>query len=166
MSTAGAPPTLLSDAQVKAFIRDGMLLLPIKELPTSFHEGIWEKCGARWEEEAAAAAGAEHGARGPAMLGRFMFGELPELTQVLESPSWRGALTSLLGPGYVQHPHRTMHTKDLSGEGGPGVDQGFHKDGHHIPVRNHFPRWLICFYYPKTTTVDMGPTSVIAGSHL
>jgi hypothetical protein len=45
-----------------------------------------------------------------------------------------------------------------------GGDQDWHKDGHHIPIRHHFPRWIICFYFPMETTLGMGPTAVIPGS--
>ena len=46
------PPKLLTDTQVKDFIKDGMLLLPIEELPTSFHEGIYHKCAETWARAA------------------------------------------------------------------------------------------------------------------
>ena len=59
------------------------------------------------------------------MLGRFMFERLPELTQIINSPTLRGALTSILGPDYVQRPHRTMHVRELGEGGGPSSDQGW-----------------------------------------
>ena len=115
------PPKLLTDTQVKDFIKDGMLLLPIEELPTSFHEGIYHKCAETWARAADEPrdAGLGH------MLGRFMFERLPELTQIINSPTLRGALTSILGPDYVQHPHRTMHVRELGEGGGPSSDQGW-----------------------------------------
>ena len=82
-----------------------------------------------------------------------------QLGEVLRGPTLRGAMTSLLGPNYVQHPHRTMHTRADE----IGGDQDFHKDGHHIPIRHHFPRWVICFYYPMETLASMGPTAVLRG---
>ena len=33
-----------------------------------------------------------------------------------------------------------------------------------MPVRHHFPRWIICFYFPMETTLGMGPTAVIPGT--
>ena len=27
-----------------------------------------------------------------------------------------------------------------------------------MPVRDHYPRWLMCMYYPTDTTLEMGPT--------
>ena len=31
-------------------------------------------------------------------------------------------------------------------------------------MRHHFPRWIICFYYPHATVENMGPTGVLPGS--
>eukprot|EP01043_Picozoa_sp_COSAG02_P077770 COSAG02_NODE_17192_length_1022_cov_1.391116_1_plen_35_part_10 len=28
-----------------------------------------------------------------------------------------------------------------------GMDQNFHKDGHHIPMRHHRPRWIMGMYF-------------------
>ena len=39
-----------------------------------------------------------------------------------------------------------------------------HKDGHHIPVRDHRPKWMMGLYYPGEVTLDMGPTCVVGGS--
>jgi hypothetical protein len=49
-------------------------------------------------------------------------------------------------------------------------DQGFHKDGtDHGPtqatVRDHRPRHILALFFPHATTLDMGPTTVIPGSH-
>ena len=41
-----------------------------------------------------------------------------------------------------------------------------HKDGHHVPMRHHVPRWIIGFYYPFPCSMDMGPTGILPGSHL
>ena len=43
-------------------------------------------------------------------------------------------------------------------------DQGFHKDGHHIPVRDHRPRWIMGLYYPCKVKLDMGPTCIVPQS--
>ena len=52
-----------------------------------------------------------------------------------------------------------MHTRP---EG--SAPQGWHKDGHHVPLRSHRPRWIICFYYPGDTTIDMGATGIMPGA--
>jgi hypothetical protein len=47
-----------------------------------------------------------------------------------------------------------MHTKPLN-QTEVGSDQDWHKDGHHVPMRHHMPRWIICFYYPHATWVPL-----------
>jgi hypothetical protein len=42
--------------------------------------------------------------------------------------------------------------------------QTFHKDGHHIPVRDHRPRWIMGLYYPGEVKLDMGPTCIVPQS--
>ena len=99
---AADAPILLTDAQVKKFIVHGFLALPIKELGSAFHKSIYDKTKdafGRFTEEK----------QDP----RLVFGELPEMTDVINSPTLRGAMTSVLGSNYVQHPHRSMHTKPL-----------------------------------------------------
>jgi hypothetical protein len=145
---------LLDDMQVKQFIATGCLELRITELSPAFHERLYETCCER-----DAAAGAADAALA-AQARREVFVDIPELSQVVEGPTLAGALTSLLGRGYLQHPHRTMHTRP---EG--SSDQAWHKDGHHIPQRHHRPRWLIGFYFPGRTTADMGATGVMEGSY-
>ena len=152
---SAAEPALLSDAQVKQFVVDGFIALPIRELGSSFHRRVYDKSKAAF---ARIGAQGHHDAR-------VVFGELPEMTDVLRSPTLTGALTSVLGADYVQHPHRSMHVKEL-GATSVGADQAWHKDGHHVPMRHHFPRWIICFYYPHATTEDMGPTGILPGSQL
>ena len=147
LTSAGGAPKLLSDESVQSFIRDGFLLVPQPELPPSFHADVYERCKAYWTQPERPS-------------GREYFLAIPQLTEVLRTPSTVGALTSLLGPEYVQHPHRTMHTRADE----IGGDQDWHKDGHHVPIRHHFPRWIICFYFPMETTLGMGPTAVIPGS--
>ena len=62
--------------------------------------------------------------------GRAMqvFPAIPELqSEVVASPTVAGALTSLLGPGWCQHPHRTLHNYGKANghnlEESPGSDQ-------------------------------------------
>ena len=47
-----------------------------------------------------------------------------------------------------------------------GGDQNWHKDGHHVPMRSHHPRWVIIFWYPHQVTEDMVSTATVcrAGS--
>ena len=70
------------------------------------------------------------------------------------------ALRSLLGEGYVLHPHGGVHAKP------PGsVGQSFHKDGF-FPggghgIRYHRPEYLLFIYYPQDTTELMAPTGFV-----
>ena len=160
----------------------------LDSLSSDFHASVAAKCAA-YRDELETKADSH----------RSYFSQIPELEEVLAAPELVGGLQSLLGAGYVQHPHRTMHTRQGPG---PGGDQDWHKvrclfasreacrdghlvrsylprlatksftsvsaaaqDGHHIPIRHHFPRWIICFYYPTDVTEDMGPTAVIPSSH-
>ena len=38
--------------------------------------------------------------------------ELPEITDIVRSPTLSGALHSILGPGYAMHPHRVARAED------------------------------------------------------
>ena len=109
---ASAEQTLLCDAAVKSFLVDGFLALPLKELGSDFHKSMYEKSKARFAELQEAR-----------LDPRYVFNDLPEMSTVIASPTLRGALTSLLGPDYCQHPHRSMHTKPLHSEE-VGSDQG------------------------------------------
>ncbi|CAE8647502.1 unnamed protein product, partial [Polarella glacialis] len=143
---------LLSDEQVQRFIVEGYLELPpcgdgITSPGLAFHEGIFN---------AALALGPEAEARGNNILP-----ELPELVNVFESPQCKGALTSLLGPGYMMHPHRFCHKSE------PGrQEQRWHRDtywGHHH-ARSHCPYWVMALYYPQNTPLELGPTGILPRS--
>ena len=75
---------------------------------------------------------------------------------VLESPSVRGALSSILGPDYLAPSFGALHQ-------GMQQEQPFHCDGtdHAVTlttVRDHKPRRLIAMFYPGDVSRDMGPT--------
>ena len=48
-----------------------------------------------------------------------------------------------------------------------GSDQDFHTDDYsHAPGAQHFPRWVVAFYYPAVTTVraaQLGRRTIEAG---
>ena len=136
---------LLDDAAMRRFIVDGYLQVQA-DLPAEFHHRIRERIDAVL---------ARNGNPGDDILPH-----VPEIAQVFDSPSVRGALTSLLGPGYAIHPHRHCH--DL----GPGAGgQHWHKDDYvgDRNVRHHRFRWVMAFYYPQDVSADMGPTAVVPG---
>ena len=135
---------LLDDEQMAHFVEHGYVLLLLDELPDEFHESLYKKCEARFEE-----TGGKNG--------KEIFKEIPELHRVLASKTLQGGLTSVLGRDYTMHPARHMH---VSGN----RDGGFHKDGGHCSIRHHRQRWAMAMYYPGGCTASMGPTSVIPKS--
>eukprot|EP01051_Picozoa_sp_SAG22_P007748 SAG22_NODE_556_length_9120_cov_2.272475_3_plen_131_part_00 len=115
------------------------------------HTALCERARIRW----AAAVASDSQDTNPDLFqigsGRVLFPHLPELSEVLAAPTLRGAVGSLLGHDYVQHPHRSMHHRTAA-------DQDFHRDGSHCPVRHTCPHWLIVFYYPGEVTAASGPS--------
>ena len=90
---------------------------------------------------------------------------VPELARLLDEPVIRGALTSILGPGYYLHFHRHDHFA-LNNEAQP-----LHKDGDnhsHNAVdglrRIHRTRFAMLFYYPQDTPLAKGPTGIVPRS--
>ena len=94
-------PALLSDADVKQFLVDGCLALPMTDLPVGFHRELQAKSRAGFESLRAEGITED----------RYVYEQLPAMSDILSSPVLRGALISLLGEGYVQHPHRSMHVQ-------------------------------------------------------
>ncbi|MDE0024870.1 MAG: HEAT repeat domain-containing protein [Spirochaetaceae bacterium] len=134
---------LLDDAAMRRFIVDGYLQVQA-DLPAALHRRIRDRI------DTVLAGGGNPG--------DDILPYVPEIGQVFDAPSVRGALTSLLGPDYAIHPHRHCH--DL----GPGADgQHWHKDDYvgDQNVRHHRFRWVMAFYYPQDVSADMGPTAIL-----
>lgn len=140
------PPRLLSDAQVREFLAKGVLMLPVDELPPSFHRELHARAQAMHEAGLA--------------LGDNIYPGVAGLRDVMDGPTVRGALQSVLGGGYAWHSHRHMHNSSTQGE------QTFHKDGQRGPVTGFRPRAVMILYYPAGCVLDMGPTAVVPQSHL
>jgi hypothetical protein len=88
---------------------------------------------------------------------------LPELEEMLEAPNVKAVLTGLLGNGYMVDSARGSNfTRPGRSDSNPGPN--FHRDGND-KRRHHHPRMLMGLYYPQETTIDMGPTAVVARSH-
>jgi HEAT repeat protein len=142
-------PKLLTDAEMQRFVAHGYLCLRT-ELPESFHRGIFERFYTLIGTEA------------NLNPGNNLLPAVPELNQIFADPVVRGALTSVVGPDYVMHPHRALHNNP------PGSDaQRIHKDsywGYLRRVRNHRSRWAMIMYVPQATPLERGPTGVIPGS--
>ena len=136
------------------------------DVPTHIHETIYDKT-----DELFAEAMDFRGDRQHNPLNNIL-PLVPELQVVLESPEVRGALTSILGNGYVMHPHRHCHP-NFSGSTPSGKENGeerlmmpLHKDGHAggKRPRHRTPRWAILFYYPQPCFAEQGPTCIIPGT--
>ena len=136
---------LLRDDDIRRFITDGYVQVNAG-LPGEFHRDLYRKIENVLEEE---------GNPGNNILPR-----IPEIRRVFDQPAVRGALTSLLGPGYLMHPHRYCH---LNKPGSSG--QQWHKDDYIFDhnVRHARFRWVMAFYYPQDVSADMGPTGILPG---
>lgn len=91
---------------------------------------------------------------------------VPELQQVIDHPAVHGALQSILGPDYYLHLHRHVHDNPPGSKG-----QNLHKDSLYNSRfavdekrRHHRTRWLMLFYYPQDTPVELGPTAIMPRS--
>ncbi len=156
---------LLNDEDIRHFIVNGYVNITA-DVPTHIHETIYDKT-----DELFAGAIDFRGDRQHNPLNNIL-PLVPELQIVLESPEVRGALTSLLGNGYVMHPHRHCHP-NFAGTTPTGKENGeerlmmpLHKDGHAggKRPRHRTPRWAILFYYPQPCLADQGPTCIIPGT--
>jgi len=150
---------LLADEQMRGFIVNGFVKVQT-DLPADLHQRIFDKTDA--------------------IFGRSTTSErrynplnniLPmvhELQDVLESPQVQGALASILGNGFVLHPHRHCHPNFPLPplEGGHGLTMHLHKDGHATGKRprHRLPRWAILFYFPQECPIELGPTCLIPGN--
>ena len=156
---------LLNDEQIRHFIVNGYTNVTA-DLPTHIHETIYDKT-----DELFAGATDFRGDRQHNPLNNIL-PLVPELQVVLESQEVRGALTSILGNGYVMHPHRHCHP-NFAGSTPSGKENGeerlmmpLHKDGHAggKRPRHRTPRWAILFYYPQPCLAEQGPTCIIPGT--
>lgn len=165
-TAAAAAIRPLTLKQVKQFIRDGFIVLQINDVPEGFHDGVFAKALAMSDD----AKHAESGAKvklgpGGRMLAEGKESDWSTLAEdfetMLDTPTIRGAAATLAGAGCV-----------IPSAGSPSpltanpFDQQFHKDGTGTVVREHFPRTIGAWYYPHETTVIMGPTAIVPGSHL
>ena len=108
---SGVPGPLvrLKAEQVRSFVVDGYLVVRPDELGAGFHEELYERTcdlkGWRTEQQRGGASGPD-GEASPAWEG------LPEISDLVQSPTVQGALSSLLGDDCVMHPHRALHTSN------------------------------------------------------
>jgi len=142
-------PTLLSDEQMAEFIVNGFLVFNNlqNELPEKFSESIFDQV-----ENLKIQKGTNPG--------NNILPILPQLNAVFETPTIKGALTSILGEGYSMHSHRFTHLTQNGFQ-----NQNYHKDSYfgYKFHRSHKPRHVMVMYYPQSVTKDMGPTGILPG---
>ncbi len=146
---AETAPALLNDEQIRTFLANGFLHLQ-PTLPNAFHAEMFERF---------AGIIGEDNTENP---GNNLLPVVPELQLLFDDPIIKGALTSVLGAGYMMHPHRVLHDNP------PGSDQQvWHHDsywGYKRKVHNHHPWWVMIMYYPQDIYEKIGPTGIIPGS--
>ena len=162
-------PTPLTDEQVRRFLADGFVVLD-SDLPADFHAAVADELRYCMKHESP-------------WPGDNVLPRVPQLGQLLESPVLRGALSSLLGPAFAWTPHRTPHNSEPLPEAPDKFDpfennprmgkgsvsgSGWHQDGHSRAgrARWHRPRAINVFYFAHDVPLAMGPTRLLAGSHL
>ena len=161
-------PRRLSDEQVREFIANGFVRLT-PDVDDGLHREIEASLRFAVENE---------GWHGNNILPR-----IPQMHEVLNCDVVRGAVISLAGPAYCLHPHRAVHSSapveanveaPLPEADAPRMGKGsvagaaWHQDAQSplARARHHVPRYLIGFYFPHETPIEMGPTRMQAGSHL
>jgi hypothetical protein len=140
-------PILLTDEQMKKFIAEGFLILKT-DFSVEFHQNLVAQLNDVYQNE---------GNPGNNLLPRIR-----DLQKVFDHPTVTGALTSVLGPNYMLHAHRHGHFNASPTAG------GWHKDSYwgYNKMRHHHPWWAMIMYFPQDTPVNLGPTSVMPGTHL
>ncbi len=136
---------LLDDTQMQQFITDGYITVRA-DYPPEFHQDLYQQIEAMFESE---------GNTGNNILPR-----IPQIQKVFDHPALKGALTSLLGEGYIMNPHRHCHLNPPESQG-----QHWHKDCYVFDHNMRHPRfqWVLALYYPQDTTEAMGPTGLLPG---
>ena len=155
MTETKRTPVLLNDEQVRQYIANGYVEIDY-DVPREVHATIARKLD-------------EMVASGP-NLGNNVLPQVPEFRHVLNSPEVHGALISLLGDDYLQHPHRYCHDSKPKEEKPDDLVAAVAKQCHqdsYTPVsrpRQHCPRYARIIYYPQDTPMELGPTHVTPGT--
>ena len=155
MTETKRAPVLLNDEQVGQYIANGYIKIDY-DVPGEVHATIARKLD-------------EMVTSGP-NLGNNVLPQVPEFRHVLNSPEVHGALISLLGDDYLQHPHRYCHDSKPKEEKPDDIAAAVAKQCHqdsYTPVsrpRQHYPRYARIIYYPQDTPIELGPTHVTPGT--
>ena len=154
-------PVLLTDLEVQRFIQRGHLVVNADFGDGGeTHRRIVQRLDSTWGGPSAQTVQGTQAASSAAPLSAVNECRLPELRQVLGHPAVVGALTSLLGPGYIINQHHHIHLR-LPGQAG----QNWHKDAYPFDhnIRNPRFQWLFVLYYPHDVVEGHGPTAVLPG---
>ena len=150
-------PILLTDEQMREFIVNGYLVFE-PTVPEGTHEACYERLNQIIDSEL--------------NPGNNILPRVPAMRHVLNAPEVRGALISVLGPNYLEHPHRYCHPLKPVEEAVPADEaeerlrRNCHQDGY-TPMghpRQHYLRYARIMYYPQDSPVELGPTHVIPGT--
>lgn len=129
----------LHSEQLTTFLTDGWLEVRPESLTEADHRALYQAADRLHDLAEASGSPTAH----LEILGDNLRARLPLLDRLLTDPAVDGALTSLVGPDYLVHPHSYCHRSS-------GRDQLFHQDGN-LPwnerghVRSHRPDWLMIF---------------------
>lgn len=164
-------PILLGDEQVRRYVADGFVSFDTG-LPEDFHAAVTDELRLSMKQDSP-------------MLGDNLLPRIPMLAELLDSPRVKGAVTSLLGEDFAWAPHRFPHNSEPLAEAdragtfdpfhnspamgkGSISGSGWHQDGHSKAGRSrwHTFRAANLFYFPHDTPLEMGPTRLLAGTHL
>ena len=149
---------LLSEDQMRSFLRDGYVVLRLQDLDAACHAALFDAACQVHDEARAVGGDSVH----LQVIGDNLRARIPLVERLLRSSAVHGALTSVLGDDYLLHPHHFVHEASTT-------DQSFHQDGN-LPwndrahYRAHRPNWAMLFYYPQAVTLASGPTEVLPGS--
>ena len=144
-------PNLFNDEQMRQFVTDGYVVFQ-PDVPEEVHKTVREKLQYMVDEEY--------------NYGNNVLPRVPEMDRILNSPEVRGALISVLGPGYIAHLHRFDHYIGPDTNQKTSMDEGFHQDGY-SPLgrpRHHYPRFARLMYYPQDSPIEIGPTHAVPGT--
>ena len=161
------PPLPLTPAQIADFHGQGYLVLPMPELSAEWRSSFYESMNA--ERKRAAALDRESGWPADVAHRSPNFAKpaevcSSEIRELMATPTFRGALSSLLGEDFFIPRNCSLHVSSELKE------QTFHKDGtDHGPTqhthRDARPTRIVAMFFPIDVTLEMGPTAVIGHSH-
>lgn len=147
------------DSLVQDWIAHGFVCLQPTHLPQQFHDEIYTRC------MELATTQDDSGQSRCTSLGDDLQAELPEVNHIWDCPLIRVFLRRILGDFPIMDPHKFCHLALPERQGqGLHVDQMQSTSGHYARLPSR-PFWVLAMYYPQTTTIELGPTGIMPGSH-